>query len=178
MAAFVTAFVLAALVSLAAAAGPVALPGKSCVLGADGREHCSYVTELSLTGRLLDVDYSKDVPCEDEDYDCWCVMAVKYTNDVRAKTGLPPLKVGSETMLKNTMDYAKTLADMGQLIHQEFSTANADIGCSLFQGAENIAQTIAKGNIAKACIDDWENRCVALRQLPLRFLCCRCLVLV
>lgn len=96
--------------------------------------------------------------CSREDFKCWCIKGVKYTNKVRKKHGKEKLfKIGPEKQLDNANSYAQHLGHLGTLVHQDLGHATREIGCQRWIGGENIAFNYAQKDIAKACVEQWES---------------------
>lgn len=86
------------------------------------------------------------------------MLATRYTNDVRRRNGVSEkLKVGTESQLRNAVRYAKVLGDLGRLEHQDLGEAAQDVGCNRFIVGENIAMNFGDSDVAKTCVDQWEN---------------------
>lgn len=106
------------------------------------------------------------VPCAKNDQECWCVNAVRYTNNIRKRYGVKrPLRVGPERQLQNAVRYAQRLRQMRSLKHQDLRKATREVGCSRFIGGENIAFNYEEGDIARACVTQWENSPGHLRNI-------------
>lgn len=97
--------------------------------------------------------------CAHEDMKCWTRLARTYTNDVRQRHGVHKmLRDGPRRQFANALEYAGQLASMGSLQHQVLGAVTEQVGCGRWIGGENVAfNNEADGDIAKACVDQWEN---------------------
>lgn len=125
---------------------------QNCVLDEFGEEVCTPVSTFATTVR------SGSTPCERGDAICWCMKAVQYTNEVRRKNGVKKmLKVGPVKQLDNALWYAEELDKRGGLKHQVLKDVTKEVQCERWVGGENIAYNYEDGDIAKACVRQWEN---------------------
>lgn len=124
---------------------------QDCVLDADGSRTCLTALPLPAAARPASAP-----PCARNDFVCWCVLAVKYTNDVRRRKGTRKmLRVGPQRQLDNALRYAKALARLGKLRHQNLIDATKDVGCSRWMGGENIAFNYEPNDIAMRAVQQW-----------------------
>lgn len=91
--------------------------------------------------------------------DCWTRLARTYTNDVRQRYGVHKmLRDGPRRQFANALEYANELSALGELRHQVLGAVTEQVGCGRWIGGENIAYNYeANGDIAKACVDQWEH---------------------
>ncbi|CAN8069776.1 unnamed protein product [Agarophyton chilense] len=128
------------------------IPGHMCILDAKGNYNCNQDSGASL--QQLE---RKSQPCPKGDNKCWCMKAISYTNDVRRRHGKKKmLKSGPMTQLQNAMRYAVTLANIGNLEHQDLAAATNEVGCNRRIRGENIAYNYNKGDAAFSCVQQWE----------------------
>lgn len=118
--------------------------------------HRSYASSKSSAVALKDTSRQSAL-CDPNNFLCWCTLAVEYTNEVRRQVGVPDLQVGTASQLANANKYAEYLASIQDLIHQDFDTANAEVGCGRSLNGENIAYNFESGDVARACLDQWIN---------------------
>jgi len=139
---------------------------RDCVLSKNGRESCfGSSSYLATVGRQRDRRRVPS-PCKRYDFNCWCVKAVEYTNQVRLRHGKKKmLRVGPISQLNNAIEYANVLGNLGVLQHQILSEVTAKVGCSRFIGAENVAYNFNSDDIAKFCVNQWENSSGHLRNM-------------
>lgn len=97
--------------------------------------------------------------CSHEDMKCWTRQARTYTNDVRRRYGVHKmLRDGPRRQFANALEYASQLAALGTLQHQVLGAVTEQVGCGRWIGGENVAfNNEADGDIAKACVDQWEH---------------------
>ncbi|KAK1858063.1 hypothetical protein I4F81_000677 [Pyropia yezoensis] len=103
-------------------------------------------------------------PCAPADAVCWNAVALRLTNDVRARRGggrVPPLAAGSVAALANAGAHAAAMATRLGMVHQNLRAAAAAIGCGAFVSGENIAQApsgmAGADNPAALCVRMWED---------------------
>jgi len=75
------------------------------------------------------------------------------------------LRVGTMSQLNNAVQYANVLGNLGVLQHQILSDVTAKVGCSRFIGGENVAYNFNSGDVAKFCVNQWENSSGHLRNM-------------
>lgn len=96
-------------------------------------------------------------PCKTNDIICWCLIAVKYTNEVRRRHGVKtPLTVGTQSQLNNALRYAKYLAQNDRFEHQNLPSATKEVKCKRWVGGENLALNYESGDVAKRAVMQWE----------------------
>lgn len=110
------------------------------------------------TDNLLTTTNHQTSPCSRTDTICWSIKARQYSNIVRRRHGQNKmLSDGPQTQLLNADQYARHLASIRTLRHQQLSQATNQVGCNRFIAGENIAYNYEQGDVAKACVDQWEN---------------------
>ena len=146
-----SALAIAAITACSTSALAAPLSGQSCVLGSSGLVKCSPPEPVRSFGTSLSVrpvedsygsgggDEMANKSCTDGDIDCWCLEAMKITNDIRAKAGKGPLKAGPVAMLKNAVDHSKDMSSTLGMVHQDLSEATDKVGCDVFIPGENVA---------------------------------------
>ncbi len=77
-------------------------------------------------------------PCARSDFRCMNVMALRYTNEIRARAGRYPLEMGTEYMLDNAMYHSQVQQRAGNIFHQDLGAT--PLGCSAHFSGENVAQ--------------------------------------
>lgn len=80
---------------------------------------------------------------------------MQYTNTVRANNGEKPLIHGTQSQLDNALRYAKVLASKKTLQHQTLPAVTKEVKCLRWIGGENLAFNYEKGDIARACVQQW-----------------------
>lgn len=109
-------------------------------------------------------------PCELEDYHCMNFEALKYTNGIRKRAGVPGIIIGTEAMLKNAMHHSHEMLQAEKIYHQALNETR--LGCESIFLSENVAQThvhVAKTdaptNPALLCVKRLENSAMHYRNM-------------
>ena len=84
---------------------------------------------------------------------CYSNIACKYMNQIHQRNGVPPMQLGTEAMLKNSMHRSKVQSRRGSLFHQSMEVKICSGKCTTTLSAENVAlfQYLGINNPAAQC---------------------------
>eukprot|EP00179_Madagascaria_erythrocladioides_P026146 CAMPEP_0198335972 /NCGR_PEP_ID=MMETSP1450-20131203/20675_1 /TAXON_ID=753684 ORGANISM="Madagascaria erythrocladiodes, Strain CCMP3234" /NCGR_SAMPLE_ID=MMETSP1450 /ASSEMBLY_ACC=CAM_ASM_001115 /LENGTH=176 /DNA_ID=CAMNT_0044040669 /DNA_START=170 /DNA_END=697 /DNA_ORIENTATION=- len=97
------------------------------------------------------------IACNGMDTMCWSMKSVNYLNGFRRANGIGKmLRAGYKSQQFNADAHSRAMMGRRALYHQNLGSATSQIGCGVFVNAENVAYNYEKGDIARACMNQWQ----------------------